>query len=222
MMGEDLASARISIHGILGDRSYAFVDRRNEDEKFPWMTARQSHDMILFKPRWRDIESGMLEVATPEDRHFSDIREVSLLEFLQARFQRELNLVYNPSGVFDSGIPISLIGLQTVRRLSEESSISSLERERFRANVYADWSNGAPFYEDELVGREIALGESVNLRVERKNSRCVIPTLNPSTAVSSPTLLSQIKAIHGGCTGVYARVTREGEVRVGDPIYLSD
>ena len=53
MVGEDVAAARVTFAGIVGDRVYAFVDEINRSS-FPWMTARQAHDWLLLRPRFLD------------------------------------------------------------------------------------------------------------------------------------------------------------------------
>lgn len=48
MAGEDLQEARVSFAGLIGDRVFAFIDNRNRSN-FPWMTARQGRELILFQ-----------------------------------------------------------------------------------------------------------------------------------------------------------------------------
>ncbi|MGI0084522.1 MAG: MOSC domain-containing protein, partial [Nitrososphaerales archaeon] len=95
-----------------------------------------------------------------------------------------------------------------------------LRHERFRANFYVDWNNREAFFEDDLIGRSLRIGEHVVIRVEKKDSRCVVPTLDIKTAESSPEILRTIQKNHKGCIGVYAITEGEGFVQLGDPIYL--
>ena len=217
MMGEDLSEAHISYTGIPGDRSFAFIDNRNEDKSFPWMTARQSHEMLLFKPKFQSSLSEV-RVETPEGEKY-DASSPAFETYLERRFRRELSLKYDKKGLFDDK-PISIFSLQTLGKLSGEVGID-LQQERFRANFYVDWSNGKPFYEDELVGKDLELGEEVRVRIDKKDSRCAIPTINPINAKDSPALLRNIKERHDGCAGVYAIVTQEGTVHVDDPIQIN-
>jgi hypothetical protein len=115
--------------------------------------------------------------------------------------------------------PVSLLGLSTIHALSEETGMN-LDQRRFRANFYAQWEKDAPFFEDELVGRELQIGEEVKVRVVKKDQRCKMITLDPETAASSPAVLEQVSRVHDGCTGVYGAVLSEGIVRSNDAICL--
>jgi uncharacterized protein len=218
MMGEDLTEARINFSGISGDRTYAFIDDRNFDKRFPWMTARQANEMLLYKPRMRSVDD--IEVESPEGKLFS-ITDDTFELYLEEKFGYELSLRHDRNGCFDSK-PVSLIGLDTVKKLSVESNLD-LRHERFRANLYVEWDNKKPFFEDELVGKALLVGDEENgalLRVVKKDSRCIIPTLDPVTSVPFPGVLEVIKNNHQGCAGVYAVVERPGTVRVGDSIRM--
>lgn len=228
MAGEDLEEVFASYAGIVGDRVYAFVDNNNHT-RFPWMTARQAHEMLLFKPRFvqppeaaaERPEPGRYEiqVRTPEDELF----QVTAPEFcrhLENRFSRSLSLRFSERGMQDSR-PVSLLGLETVRALSRESGMD-LDHRRFRANFYAEWSISRPFYEDELVGRELRIGETFSMMVVKKDPRCVIITLDPESAAAAPVVLETVARNHAGCAGVYGAVLTEGivKVKVGDAIRL--
>ena len=95
----------------------------------------------------------------------------------------------------------------------------NLDHRRFRANFYARWEKEISFFEDDLVGRELQIGDEVKVRVMKKDQRCKMITLDPETAVASPTVLEHVSRGHGGCTGVYGAVLSEGIVRANDPIY---
>jgi len=71
-----------------------------------------------------------------------------------------------------------------------------------------------------LAGRELQIGETVVVQVVKKDQRCIMISLDPETAVSSPQVLARVFQNHEGCAGVYGAVLREGIVKVGDPIYL--
>lgn len=226
MAGEDLREVRVTYAGLSGDRVYAFIDSEGP-AGFPWMTGRQGHDLILFRPRFLNappIEDGIpdadrfaTEVTTPEDEKFR-MGDPHFTEYLGKRFKRSLRLRFSERSMTDAR-PVSIIGPNTIRALSDEANLD-LDARRFRANFYAEWENDAPFFEDTLVGRELQIGEFVALQVVKKDQRCVMVTLDPETAVSAPQVLERVARGHDGCAGVYAAVLREGIVKVEDPIYL--
>lgn len=226
MAGEDLAESRVTFAGIAGDRVYAFVDELNKSD-FPWMTARQARDLILFHPRFLDPppvkeaipEAGRYaaEITTPEGEKFW-IGNANFTQFLEQRYGRSLRLRFSERSMTDSR-PVSLFGLATVRALSQETGLE-LDLRRFRANFYVQWDSDEPFFEDRLMNRELQIGPAVVIQVVKKDPRCVMITLDPETAAPSPVVLEKVARQHDGCAGVYGAVLREGIVRADDPVYL--
>jgi MOSC domain-containing protein len=226
MAGEDLAEARVTFAGIMGDRVYAFIDTNNKSD-FPWMTGRQGHELILFRPHFVEpleadneiprAEQYAVEVTSPEGGKFR-VGDEAFTAYLEQRFNRSLRLRFSERSMTDAR-PLSILGLQTISALSQEIGIE-LDRRRFRENFYVAWQDPQPLFEDQLVGRELQIGESVLLQVVKKNGRCVMIGLDPDTAKPSPQVFDHVSREHGGCTGVYGAVLREGVVRRGDPILL--
>jgi uncharacterized protein YcbX len=226
MAGEDLEAARVTHAGLLGDRVYAFVDAQGPAD-FPWMTARKGRDMILFRPRFlaaMPIEGGIFsvnyatEVTTPEGQT-ARVDDPEFTQFLEKRYGRALELRQSERCMTDA-YPISVLGLRTICALSEETGLS-LNPLRFRANFYVQWNSDEPFFEDQLVGQDLQIGETVTMRVVKKDGRCVIITLDPETAEPAPVVLEKVAREHAGCAGVYGAVLREGIVRANDPVYAA-
>jgi MOSC domain-containing protein len=225
MAGEDVEEAFVSYAGLAGDRAYAFVDRNNHTN-FPWMTARQSHEMLLFRPRYLSgpspanehpaADSFALDVTTPEGEKLNP-SDSAFTAFFEKRFGRQLELRFSERAMQD-GCPVSLLGLDTVRALSEEAG-KPLEHTRFRANFYIEWENHKPYYEDELVGTSLRIGEKLTFTLVQNNLRCAIITLDPQTAEASPEIGKLVAKNHGNCFGVYGSVLREGIVCQGDTVF---
>jgi len=215
MRGEDLQSVAVEAHGFLGDRTYSYVVDQAPNPHFPWMTARQAAEMLLYKPKI--LSSGEVEVQTPEGSSYL-ITDDRLEKMLEEKYGYEISLKHQASGCHDSK-PVSLLGLQTIRELERETQIGELAAERFRANIYADWDSGEPFIEDTLLGKEIAIGkDGAVVKIVKKDSRCIIPTMDPKTSRASPVVLETIQAKHGGCFGVYTEVVSRGSISKGDVI----
>lgn len=226
MAGEDLQEARVGFAGLMGDRVFAFIDNRNLSN-FPWMTARQGREMILFRPRFLDppaIEEETpdparytVEVATPEGETFH-MGDSDFTRHLEERFGRSLRLRFSERCQTDAR-PISILGLSTASALSIETGME-LDARRFRANFYVRWDNEQPYYEDELIGRELQIGDTVTVKLVKKDERCVMITLDPETAAPAPAVLHTVALRHQGCLGVYGVVLREGIARINNPVYL--
>jgi len=226
MAGEDMEEARVGFAGMIGDRVFAFIDNRNQSD-FPWMTGRQGHELILFRPRFLDppaIEDEnpdaaryAIEVITPEGEKFR-MGDSRFTRYLEERFGRSLRLRFSERCQTDAR-PISVLGLSTASALSKETGIV-LDTRRFRANFYVRWDNDQPYYEDELIDHELRIGDTVTLKLVKKNERCVMIALDPETAAPAPEVLHTVALRHQGCLGVYGVVLREGIVRINNPVYL--
>ncbi|MGC1105773.1 MAG: MOSC domain-containing protein [Candidatus Acidiferrales bacterium] len=225
MAGEDLNEVFVTFSGLVGDRAYAFVDRNNHSN-FPWMTARQRHEMLLFRPRFLAAPSPAnehpaqkdfaAEIITPEGEKLAP-SDSSFTPYFEKRFGRELELRFSERAMQDA-CPVSLLGLETVKSLSKEAGFP-LEHTRFRANFYIEWDNGKPYYEDELTGTSLRIGEKFTFTVVQNNMRCAIITLDPATGEASPAVGKLVARNHGNCFGVYGSVLREGVVRQGDTVF---
>lgn len=226
MAGEDLEEARVSFAGLIGDRVFAFIDNRNRSD-FPWMTARQGRELILFRPRFLepprieeenpDPASYAVEVTTPERETFR-MGDSRFTRYLEERFGRSLRLRFSEHCQTDT-LPVSLLGLSTVSALSKEVGMD-LDTRRFRANFYVRWDHDLPYYEDELIGRELQIGDKVTLHLVKKDERCVMIGLDPETSTPAPAVLQTVALRHQGCLGVYGAVLRKGVVGINNPVYL--
>jgi uncharacterized protein YcbX len=224
MAGEDLQEVRVTYAGLVGDRVYAFVENENRSS-FPWMTGRLGHEMILYRPRFvaapaaaeknPRAEEYAAEVTTPEGETFR-IEDPRFTQHLESRFGRPLTLRFSERSMQDA-CPVSVIGLRTIDSLGKEAGVA-LDHRRFRANFYVEWESTDPFYEDRLVGRTLEIGDEAAVVVVKKDSRCKIITLDPETAAPAPQVFETVARHHGGCTGIYASVLREGIVREGDAV----
>lgn len=215
MRGEELSTATIDKHGFAGDREYAFVIGDAPNPRLPWMTARHASGMLLYKAK---TMFGTVEVESPCGVKYL-ANDERLERELEEKYGYQISLKQSESGCHDSK-PVSILGLQSIKQLGQEMGFEDLALERFRANIYADWTSGMPFLEDSLVGSELKVGKTVVLNVVKKDSRCVIPTLDPTTACASPIVLERIKSSHGGFFGVYAEVAEPGDVKKDDDISL--
>ena len=117
--------------------------------------------------------------------------------------------------------PVSLISLQTVGQIGEDLGYS-LDRRRFRANIYLDSTSGRAFGENEFVGRSLRIGSKAVVSVLERDPRCKMISLDPDTGEHDPKVLRKVARVHGNLAGVYCAVLVEGMVRKRDPIELAD
>ena len=132
---------------------------------------------------------------------------------LAAELGDGVRVIKQNRGVFDAA-PLSLISVQSVAALAERVG-APLDVQRFRPNLLVDADEA--FAEDAWVGRTLRIG-AVEMRVDRRDQRCVVTNVDPATSVRNPAVLKMIARERDTCIGVYGTTVTPGLVRVGDPV----
>jgi uncharacterized protein YcbX len=208
--------------GLYGDRRYSIVDV----ETGLGLTGRREPQLLFASAALRD--SGV-EITLPDGSIASDDdalskwldREVKLVDAREAaggRYEcpidedQELQwFTYDGPGMafHDAGMwRVSLVSTGT---------IGDWDPRRFRANVLLDGAG-----EDELVGADVTLGETV-VRVSSRIVRCVMVTRpQPGDIERDLSVLKKINAEREGCLAIGATVTTPGDIAVGDTLARSE
>jgi uncharacterized protein len=241
MAGEAVEQAFVGYGGVMGDRVYAFA-RSGGRPGFPWLSATHREALVLYRPRFRagaaaalpvELEASLalgpgvnpvfptedafhVEVATPEGKSLP-IRSPELAAELARLSGEAVTLRFSERSHYDCR-PLSLIGNASIHKLGEELGLS-LDKRRFRMNLYADRLDDIPYRETDLVGRTLQLGPRLRIAILERDPRCKMITLDPDTAQPDRRILRHVNEAHGGMAGVYAAVLVEGVVRKGDGIY---
>ncbi len=223
MAGVPVQESHVGLDGILGDRQYSFVrGDQAARNSFPWMTARESARMLLYKPQFTqpptpDQPEPPVQVRTPEGAR-REANDSVLCEELAGKMEHPLFLLKSARGIFDCQ-HISLFSLASVRGLAMEAGCP-IDRRQFRANVYLEPSVGGAFQEEAWTNRLMQIGDEALLGVTQRDTRCMMVNLDPESVVQNPRVLKTIAQGHQGQAGIYANVVRPGRIRVGDPIRL--
>ena len=215
MAGEQLSEAEVSWQGVVGDRRWAFIRDGVVKSGFPWLTLRQREDLGHYRPSFVDRarpDKSPTIVRTPSGT-VCDVTDPVLASELGSG----VCLIKQDRGVFDA-FPLSLITTQTVARLGEIVG-ERLQVERFRPNILVEASTDAPFAEDGWVGRVVRLG-GMRMRVDKRDGRCVVITLDPVTTERNPAILRAVAQEREGCLGVYGSTVDPGLVKMGDSVVL--
>jgi hypothetical protein len=223
MRGEELEEAFVGFGGIRGDRRFAFRSSANGEE-FPYFTGREQRQMLRYRPRFRqpgdDIAgAALVNVETPDGERFA-VDDPQLIERLRRDVgpQHHVTLMHSDRALADA-FPVSIISVQTAQALGEETAMQCDPR-RFRANIYVDLGADAGFAENDFVGQSLRIGAEVVVKVIKRDTRCMMITLDPDTAEKTPALLKRVAQAHSGTAGVYGDVVREGMIRKGDTLEL--
>jgi uncharacterized protein YcbX len=242
MRGQELDEAFAGFSGVYGDRLFAF--RSSASPKgFPYFTAREQTKLLQYRPRFRHPDKAarpinlteaesmganpvsaepselMVDVETPDGRTLP-IDDPALIEMLRADIDQkhQLTLMRSERAMTDCR-PFSMFSLQSARQLAEETG-TSMDKRRFRANVYVDLTSAQGFGENDFVGRSFRIGPKVVVTILERDPRCMMITLDPDTGEKTPAILKKVAQAHDGMAGVYGAVMVEGMLHKGDPIEL--
>lgn len=215
MGAEELAEAEVSWHGLAGDRRWAFIRDGVVNSGFPWLTLRERGDLSHYRP-------SLVEPARP-DRSPTVVRTPSGITFdigdpaLSAELGPGARVIKQDRGIFDT-MPLSLITTQTLARLGELVG-TPLDVQRFRPNILVEAADEAPFAEDTWVGCVLRIG-GMRMRVDKRDGRCVVVTIDPMTTERNPAILRAIARDRQGCLGVYGSTVEPSRIAVGDPVLV--
>jgi len=246
MRGEELDEMFAGYSGVYGDRLFAFKSSASP-KGFPYLTGREQREMLRYRPRFRhpdkaarpinlteaesmppgvnpvyaDAAALMLDVETPAGESVA-IDDPALIDMLRAGIdeKHQLTLLRSDRAMTDCR-PVSIFAVQSARKLGEETG-TTVDKRRFRANVYLDLTSSDGFAEDEFVGRSLRIGSKVVVSILERDPRCMMITLDPETGAIAPALLKKVAQAHNGMAGVYGAVLVEGTLRKGDPVELLD
>src|SRR5881409_246783 len=240
MRGEELEETFAGYPGVYGDRLFAFKSSASP-EGFPYFTAREQRRLLQYRPHfrhpdkaarpinlteaesmganpvWADPAELMVDVETPDGQTLA-IDDPSLIDMLRTDIDQkhQLTLMRSERALTDCR-PVSIFSLQSARQLAEETG-TSMDKRRFRANVYVDLTSAQGFAENEFVGRSMRIGPKVVVTILERDARCIMITLDPDTGGKTPEILKKVAQAHEGMAGVYGAVMVEGMLHKGDSV----
>ncbi|MBI1765110.1 MAG: MOSC domain-containing protein [Acidobacteria bacterium] len=225
MAGEALQTATLGWHGMEGDRRFAFR-RVAETGGFPWLSAGRLPALIRYQPYASSAGSSPTHVRTPDGREL-ELHGAALCDELAALHGAELQLMHLKHGMFDEA-PLALITTETLGTLSTKAG-TVLDVRRFRPNILLATNlaigSGAPFPENDWIGKLIVFGETDDaaaMNVTQRDVRCAMVNLDPETGVATPGILKAVVQANENCAGVYGGVFRTGKISLGDRVFVVD
>jgi len=108
-----------------------------------------------------------------------------------------------PEGTFFDTATVHILTTATLQRLHELYPEGRFAVPRFRPNIVmrpTDGSNG--FVENGWLGRSVAIGESVRLKIDLNCARCVMTTLAQAELPKDPGILRTAAQQSGQCWGL--------------------
>ncbi|MEV6210459.1 MOSC N-terminal beta barrel domain-containing protein [Kitasatospora sp. NPDC051914] len=250
MLGEELPAADITARGLDGDRTHALLDTETgkvASAKNPrlWrnlltLSASATGDggVRITGPDGADVSHDDLSqvVGRPvalatEPPSKAVIDRANPNEVLDSGIEVEVGLhaIELPPGTFFDYSTLHLLTTATLDRIGKLSPRGSVEVQRYRPNLVIDTSEEG-FVENAWIGRELAIGPQLRLRVAVPTPRCAIPTLahgrlpRDLDALRVPAQHNRLEPLPGmglhPCAGVHAEVLVPGRIAKGDPVLL--
>jgi uncharacterized protein YcbX len=214
MAAEGLERVEVSWHGLAGDRRWAFIRAGQVRSGFPWLTIRELPELAHYRPRFADPDrpnASVTLVRTPSGGEL-DVADPALA----AEFGPGVRVIKSDRGIFDT-LPLSLLTTQTLVGLGRLTG-TGLAAGRFRPNLLVDAREG-DFPEDVWVGRVLRIG-GLRMRVDKRDQRCVVVTVDPVTLARDPAILRAIARQRNARLGVYGSTVEPGQITVGDLVEL--
>lgn len=250
MLGERLEEVEVTTRGLFGDRDYAVVDAATgkvASAKSPRKWGRLFRFGAALAPRTNGRGTPEVEITLPSGATLNG-KEEGLDQVLSEELGRQVVLrsaasegstpAYEydsseegigegtvteqvmPEGTFFDEAPVHLLTTTTLDYLRRAHPQSDFDARRFRPNILIEPSEQARHSEEDWVGRTLAIGDAVLLRVTGRCLRCVMVNLAQQGLPKDPGVLKTVAGQNGGYAGAYAAVLRGGRVRVGDPVVL--
>jgi uncharacterized protein YcbX len=258
MAGEEIPATEVTPRGLLGDRAYALVDTKtNRAAVVRTWGAR----MLSYSARFEEEPAGDqampgVRVTTPDG---SVIAGADIETKLAVEFDRPLHLLSQaPEGLlveFPKGTlggtlaelteaplagsaapgtffdlaPLHLITTATLEQLQAATPNTRIDARRFRPNFVVQ--TDTPLAENGWVGRNLAIGDQVVIKVTMACPRCVNVTAEQPGLNKDAGLLRTIGKLNTQdlgdfgvlpCIGVYAEVVQPGLVKKGDAVRVLD
>lgn len=227
---EDLASVLLSVGACLpGDRQWAVAHEAAQLEagwnpcrnfhrgaKAPALmaiTARLAGDTVTLSHPERPNLTFRPDNAEDLSRFLEWVTPLSPPDRAQPA-----RIVSAGRGMTDSDFPsVSILSHASLRTLSQKMR-QELSPHRFRGNLWLEGT--APFEEFDWIGRDLQIGDAV-LRVEERITRCKATTANPETGRVDADTLGALDQNYGHQDfGIYAVVTKAGEITLNDEVTL--
>ncbi|MFI1284323.1 MOSC domain-containing protein [Streptomyces sp. NPDC020858] len=219
--GERLRSVRVDRRGLVGDRLYAV---RDAEGKFgSGKNTRRFRRMAGLLHLGSRCPQGVGEPGPPEliDPHGSVVTDPTA--YLRAYLGRDdVELAREGEISHFDQLPLSVLTTATLDWMRHEVPDVPIDERRFRPNILVRTAPGTrPFVEDEWIGREGYLGDTLRIEFQRSSERCVMTNQAQQDLPHSPLILRAIAARHDNRLDMLATVVTPGTVHVGQPLVLA-
>ncbi len=217
VLGERLDSVEVDGRGLVGDRLFSV---RDPDGRFgsgkSTRRFRRMDGLQLLRARY---EGDDVVLELPDGTVVRGRDAARVADLLSAHVGRPVTLAREGEvSHFDDG-PVHLVTTASLSSLASARGVD-VDPGRCRPNLVVDTGDTGGYPEDDWLGRTLAVGDHVRLRVVQPMPRCVMATHATADLPADATMLRDVTDLHGGDLGVLADVLRGGTLRVDDPVAL--
>jgi uncharacterized protein YcbX len=232
---EPLGRAHLAVRATLqGDRLYAIENGPSGfDPAAPRHHPKQRYLMLMrnerlatLRSRYDNADHTLVIDYHGREAARGDLRTQSgraaIEQFFAAFCAPDLRgpprLLQAPGFSFSdvAGKVVSIINLASLAALEDAVGVP-VHPLRFRANVYVNgWP---PWREFDLIGQQIAIGETARLKIVKRIIRCAATNVDPDTGIrdlSIPQTL--LRTFDHADFGVYGEVVAAGDIAAGDAV----
>lgn len=215
MLGEKLKTASVTKKGLSADRRFALRERATHK----LATARHYPQLLTYRATCDD-ETQTTTIEFPDgsrvsvddpglESHFSSVMSKAVT--LEKAFGDR-----TPDGLFDDS-HVHIVSERTLESLQEQRAESRFDPRRFRPNILI-----TSYDEQTLIDRQIRIGTSVVVKVEKPCQRCVMTTMAQEDLPRDNEILRTVAQIAQNIVGIYGTIMTPGVINVGDSVVLLD
>ena len=217
--GETPNEVAIGSSGAVGDRTFELADAAS-GAAISWHDAPE---LLLYAARYledlvvNDLENW-LRVRLPGGREFA-ITDPEWVADVSRRLGRPVALRPVPASGGEER-RLHLVSRATIRFVDRVYG-TSVEPRFQRANFVVDLTGGKAFEEDEWIGRQIRIGDTL-CDVVGPSRECVAIAAGREKPAGDLTMVDGLLKVRGGVVGLEVRVAKGHRIRVADPVALVD
>jgi uncharacterized protein YcbX len=243
MQGESLTASQLQTSGLVGDRAFALLDEATgmiasakNPKKWP--------NMFAFQSTYESLDSATLIITLPNgvqvkntEANIDDIlstalgRKVRLVSHVPDKPQLEeywpdLPELDNQDIVTDEAMPVGtffdlahlhLVTTATLAELQRLYPAGRFDIQRFRPNIVLE-TNATGFVESQWIGKTLAIGSALKLKITEHCPRCVMTTLAQGDLPKDNQILRTAAQHNQAHVGVYAEIIQPGTLHCGDSV----
>lgn len=218
LSGEQREWLDITMQGVAGDRRFAI---RNADGKLAsGKNTRRFFKLEGLLDFHSSCESDVPVISLPDGQTVG-ADDPDIHATLSQCLSQPVTLVTEAEIPHKDAAPVHLLTTASLEWLKESVPGAQVDERRFRPNLLIDTA-GATRIEDAWLGKTLAIGDEVVLRITRTTERCAI-TVYPQPGLPFDARILKCIAQRADLNfGVYAEVLAPGRIRRGDIVAVEE